>query len=127
MRLIDSSAWIEWVAEGPLHGDVGPLFPEQHEWLVPTIVQYELSKWLLRSRISSDRAQQLIAFSTQCVVMPLTTEVAIAASHYGRAHNLAVADAIIYASAQAHGADIVICEAHFDGLPNVRYLPKAPH
>lgn len=73
----------------------------------------------------SDRGQQLIAFSTKCVVAPLTTEVALAASHYGRAHNLAVADAIIYASAQTYGADIVTCDAHFEGLPGIVYLPKA--
>ena len=70
----------------PLRAKIGALLPVQSEWLVPTIVQYELSKWLLRSAPSDDRGQQLIAFTTRCVVMPLTTEVAVAASHYGRAH-----------------------------------------
>ncbi len=124
MRLVDSSAWIEWIAAGPLQPKIAALLPIQSEWLVPTIVQFELSKWLLRSAASVERGQQLIAFSTRCVVAPLTTEVAMAAAYYGRVHNLAVADAIIYASAQAYGADIVTCDAHFEGLPGVVYLPK---
>jgi predicted nucleic acid-binding protein len=127
MRLIDSSAWIEWIADGPLQAKIERLLPNQSEWLVPTIVQYELSKWLMRSAHLDDRGQQVIAFSTRCVVVPLTTDVAVAASHYGRAHNLAVADAIIYATAQAHGADIVTCDAHFEGLPGVAYVPKKPN
>jgi predicted nucleic acid-binding protein len=127
MRLVDSSAWIEWVVDGPLQAKIGPLLPKQPEWLVPTIIQYELSKWLLRSAAVGERGQELIAFSTRCLVIPLTTEIAVSASQFGRAHKLAVADAIIYASAQAYGADIVTCDAHFEGLPDVIYLPKKPN
>jgi predicted nucleic acid-binding protein len=124
MRLVDSSAWIEWIAGGPLQDRIDGLLPERAEWLVPTIVQYELSKWLLVNEPENDRGQRLLAFSTRCVVAPLTSEIAFAASHIGREHRLAMADAIVYATALAFDADIVTCDAHFEGLPAVIYLAK---
>lgn len=127
MRLVDSSAWIEWVAEGPLEGQIDALLPQRSEWLVPTIVQYELSKWLLSNESVHDRRQRLLAFSTRCFVVPLTSDIAIAASRVGREHKLAVADAIIYATAIAFDADIITCDAHFERLPGVIYLPKRAH
>jgi predicted nucleic acid-binding protein len=127
MRLVDTSAWIEWFTDGPLQTRIGSLLPKQSDWLVPTIVQYELSKWLLRNSLVNERGQEVIAFSTRCVVKPLTTEIAVAASHFGRTHKLAVVDALIYASAQAYDADLVTCDAHFEGLPSVHYLAKKPN
>ena len=127
MRLVDSSAWIEWIAGGPLQDRIDALLPQRTEWLVPTIVQYELAKWLLVNEPEHDRGQRLLAFSTRCFVVPLTSEIAFAASRLGRQHGLAAADAIIYATALAWDADIITCDAHFEGLPTVTYLAKQPN
>jgi hypothetical protein len=37
---------------------------------------------------------------------------------------LATADAIVYATALAQGADLLTCDQHFEGLANVRFTPK---
>ena len=50
MRLIDTSAWIEWLIGSPVGETVAQHLPEQDAWLVPTIVQLELTKWLTRER-----------------------------------------------------------------------------
>jgi predicted nucleic acid-binding protein len=42
-----------------------------------------------------------------------------------RRHKLATADAIIYATALASGADLLTCDRHFAALPEVRYVAKA--
>ena len=42
----------------------------------------------------------------------------------GHRLKLPLADSIIYATAQAHGATLWTQDAHFDGLPGVRYTPK---
>ena len=34
------------------------------------------------------------------------------------------ADAIIFATARARGAKLLTCDAHFDGLPGVDFVPK---
>jgi predicted nucleic acid-binding protein len=35
------------------------------------------------------------------------------------------ADAIVYATALAHRADLLTCDRHFDGLRDVRLVPKS--
>ncbi|WP_248446275.1 type II toxin-antitoxin system VapC family toxin [Sinorhizobium meliloti] len=123
MRLIDSSAWIEWFIDGPLAERLAEEIPEQSECLVPTMVQHELRKWFLRER-DEDTADEIIAFTELCTVIPLDTRLALLAAEIARQHRLATADAIIYASASLHGAELVTHDAHFKNLPGVILLPK---
>ena len=124
MRLVDTSAWIEWLMDTPTGKAVGPLIPAQGDWLTPTIVQLELAKWLTRE-LSEDKADQVIAFSQMCRVAPLDTKIALAAAELSARLKLATADAIIYATALEHYADLLTCDAHFQGMAGVRYVAKA--
>ena len=92
---------------------------------MPTIVQFELARCLARE-ISEDAADQTIAFSTQCVVIPLDTRLAVRAAQLARDHSLPMADAIIYATAIEKDADLLTCDAHFAELPRVAYFAKGP-
>ena len=123
MRLIDTSAWIEWLTASPTGKAVASKIPARDEWLVPTIVQLELAKWLMRE-LGEDKTDQVVAFTQMCAVAPLDTKIALAAAEICRTHKLATADAIIYAMALEHGADLVTCDAHFDGLPGVTLISK---
>lgn len=123
MRLVDTSAWIEWLIGSPTGAVIAPHLPERSDWLVPTMVQLELVKWLVRE-VGEDKADQVIAFTQLCEVAPLDTEIALAAAEACRAHRLATADAIIFATAHARGADLITCDAHFDGLPGVTLIEK---
>ena len=124
MVLVDTSAWIEWLMGSATGRAVGTVMPSQDEWLVPTIVQLELAKWLTRE-LGEDRADQVIAFSQMCRIVPLDTRLALAAAELCARHRLATADAIIYATAQDHDAELLTCDAHFEGLDGVRYLAKS--
>jgi predicted nucleic acid-binding protein len=66
----------------------------------------------------------VIAFTQLCRIAPLDTQTALAAADICGQHKLATADAIIYATALNHGADLVTCDAHFDGLRGVTLIPK---
>ncbi len=123
MRVVDTSAWIEWLIDSDLGRKVGREMPEQGEWIVPTVVQYELTRWLTRE-VSEEAAGGAIAFSNECVVSPLETAVALRAADLAKEHSLAMADAIIYATALDAGTDLLTCDAHFADLPGVVYLPK---
>ena len=90
---------------------------------MPTIVQLELAKWLTREA-GEDKADQVIAFTETCVVAPLDTPVALAAAELCARHKLATADAIVYATARAHGADLLTCDRHFEALPGVKWVRK---
>ena len=123
MRVVDTSAWIEWLSGSPTGRKVAQQFPAREECIVPTIVQLELSKWLARE-MDEQHADQIIANTRQCVVVPLDTTIALRAAELCRAHKLATADAIVYATALEHGAELLTCDAHFDGLPGVVLLRK---
>jgi predicted nucleic acid-binding protein len=123
MILVDTSAWIEWLIGSPTGEKLSEHLPEQSEWLVPTMVQLELAKWLTRE-VGEDKADQVIAFTQVCTVVPLDTEIALAAAEACRDHKLATADAIIFATARAQGAMLLTCDAHFEGLPGVSLIEK---
>jgi predicted nucleic acid-binding protein len=122
-RVVDTSAWIEWLTASALGRKLAKEMPERERCIVPTIVQLEISKWLQREA-GDDVADQVIAYTQKCVVVPLDTTIALLASELHREHRLATADAIVYATARREGADLLTCDAHFDGLPNVMLLAK---
>lgn len=66
----------------------------------------------------------MLAFTQKCIVIALDTPIALLAADLHRRHQLATADAIVYATAHTVGADLLTCEAHFEKLPGVAYFRK---
>jgi predicted nucleic acid-binding protein len=124
MRLIDTSAWIEWLIGSPIGRKLSKEIPDKHLCIVPTIVQLELSKWLWRE-LGESQADQVLAYTMKCLVVPLDTSTAFLAADLHRRHKLATADAIVYATALQQGAELLTCDAHFDGLPGAMLFPKS--
>jgi predicted nucleic acid-binding protein len=124
-RVIDTSAWIEFLIDSEIGRKIEVKMPRRDACIVPTVVQFELAKWLGRE-VSENRAEAVLADTTQCLVVPLDTPLALRAADVSREHKLAVADAIVYATAIAYDAELVTCDAHFRDLPGVIYFPKAP-
>ena len=123
MRVVDTSIWIEWLIGSPLKTAIASEMPSAGACIVPTIVQLELSKWLNRE-MGENEADQVIAYTQTCTVAPLDTKIALLAAEMHRTHKLATADAIVYATAIANGADLLTCDAHFDGLAGVVFVKK---
>ena len=123
MRVIDTSAWIEWLVGSALGTKLSKEFPDKSRCIVPTIVQLELSKWLVRE-VGEEQADQVIAYTQKCVVVPLDTTITLLAAELHREHKLATADAIVYATARQQHADLLTCDAHFNGLPDTVFFPK---
>jgi predicted nucleic acid-binding protein len=59
------------------------------------------------------------AFGFQEREIPFDSSLAASASKVSLAASLPMADAIIYATAQAHQAELITSDAHFSGLPGV--------
>jgi predicted nucleic acid-binding protein len=123
MILVDTSAWIEWLIGSPTGDKLAEHLPEQAEWLFPTMVQLELAKWVTRE-VGGYKADQVVAFTQVCHVVPLDTEVALAAAEACGDHKFATADAMIFATARAQGATLLTCDALFEGLPGVTLIEK---
>lgn len=124
MRVVDTSAWIEWLTGSALGCRLAKEIPERAECIVPSIVQLELAKWLQRE-VNEERADQVLAYTQKCIVVPLDTRIALLAAGLHRQHKLATADAIVYATALEHGADVLTCDAHFAKLSEVAYFRKS--
>lgn len=123
-RVVDTSAWIEWLTGSALGKRLGKQFPDKPQCIVPTIVQLELSKWLVRE-LGEDQADQVIAYTQKCVVVPLDTAIALLAAELHRECKLATADAVVYATARHLGAELLTCDAHFENLPDVALFPES--
>ncbi|MRD47940.1 PIN domain-containing protein [Caenimonas koreensis DSM 17982] len=123
MRVVDTSAWIEWLVASPLGKKLGQQIPATDHCIVPTIVQLELSKWLVRE-VGEEAADQVIAYTSKCQIVALDTAIALRAAELHREHKLATADAIVYATALHVGAQLLTCDSHFEGLEGVALFAK---
>jgi predicted nucleic acid-binding protein len=123
MLCVDTSAWIEWLVDTPLAAELASVMPPREECIVPTLVQLELSKWLHRNRGEAE-ADEFIAYTQKCLVIPLDTTIALQAADLCRQFRLATADAIIYATALSQDARFLTCDAHFEDLPGVVFYRK---
>lgn len=121
--VIDTSVWIECFSQTPLGQRIASALPAKENCIVPTIVQLELSKWALRELTGEER-ERLEQSLEDCQVELLDSETAALAAKANLQHKLATADAVIYATAQRLGAEVLTCDAHFKDLPLVRLFAK---
>jgi len=123
MVLVDTCGWIEWLADGALAGRFQPYLEDVEALVVPTVVQFELYKWLERN-VGEEAAMKAIARTSRSIVVDLDTATALLAADLSRDHRLPFADAVIYASARKQKVELVTADDHFEGLPGVTYFPK---
>ena len=60
MRLVDTSAWIEWLIGSPTGVAFAPLIPDRGDWLVPTMIQLELERGVQLSPVRQHDVQRQI-------------------------------------------------------------------
>jgi predicted nucleic acid-binding protein len=116
--LIDSSAWLEYLTQDVDAEKFAPFIESGTPVLVPTIVLYEVVKKLRRERGKTE-SDRFISEALRRVVVPLSEELALAAADISNEKKLAMADAIIYATAQAYQAQLVTGDTAFHGLSGV--------
>ncbi len=114
--LVDSSGWIEFLGEGPLAERFAPYFEREERLIVPAIVLYEVYKKLLSAQ-SSTAADRFLSAALRARVVPIDERLAVLAARISLERRLAMADAMIYATALATEAHLVTSDEHFQGLP----------
>lgn len=123
--VIDSSAWIEFFLGAAAAKPIRDVLKNPANVVVPSVTVLEVMKWVRRHHGEVAAASQVVMMK-QGLVADLTVELAMKAVEVGVAHRLATADSIIYATALEHKAALWTFDAHFEGLPGVRYFAKAP-
>ncbi|MHB8707139.1 MAG: PIN domain-containing protein [Coriobacteriia bacterium] len=123
MNVVDSSAWLEYLGDGPNAGDFARAIETPGELVVPALTLYEVFKRVCQ--ITDETAAfEAIGVMLQGTVIELSATLSIEAARLSLQTGLAMADSIILATARAHGATLWTQDAHFRGLDRVEYREK---
>ncbi len=123
MKLVDTCVWAEILRGTPTGSVLKPLLPPLGQLVVSTMVVYELAKWLARN-VEPERADQAMVTLLNAHVVEPTANIALQAAQLSAEYKLHALDALIYATALEHDAQLVTCDAHFKDLPQVDYTAK---
>ena len=123
MNLVDSSAWLEYFADGPNAGFFAPAIEKSRDLLVPTVVLYEVYKRVSLQR-GTHAALQAASTLQHGRTVELTATLALAAARLSQALKLPMADSIILASARAENAVIWTQDSDFQRIPGVKFRAK---
>lgn len=123
MKLADTCVWIEVILGSATGKLLEPVLLDKSNLLVPSLVQFELRRWALREYAES-KADDILVATRDGNVISAGENVALLAAKLAPAHQLHALDALIYATALLHDAELVTCDAHFKTLPGVSYHPK---
>jgi toxin FitB len=118
--VVDSSGWLEYLAEGTKADQFGVYLESPENVLLPSIVVYEVYKKLFREsgkELAEIFLSQAYGFHDRLVDLDL--ELSLLAARTSLEAQLAMADAIIYATAHRHRAKLVTSDPHFSNLPDV--------
>jgi toxin FitB len=120
MNVVDSSAWLEYLAAGPNAAYFAAAIENTAELIVPTLILYEVFKRIVQQR-SENEALQVIAVMQQGQVVDLDSRTALSAARISIDHQLPMADSVILATARLNNAPLWTQDSHFEGIPNVKY------
>ncbi|TAJ25989.1 MAG: type II toxin-antitoxin system VapC family toxin [Nitrospirae bacterium] len=119
--LVDSSGWIEFFTGGALAERYVSYLAPTSQIVTPTVVLYEVYKKIKRER-GEETAVLFVGRLSATQVIPLTESIAFLAADLSLRHGLAMADAIVYATAQDQGVEVVTSDADLKDLPGVVYV-----
>lgn len=123
MTFVDSSVWVEFFSAGPVAEHVAHHLEEPTALLTSPIVLYEVYRRLRRDR-GEEGALLAVSQIRKGRVEPVTELISLTAADLAAKHGLAMADAMVYATARLHDALLVTCDQDFADLPGVEYHPK---
>ena len=120
MNVVDSSAWLEYFADGPNAEDFAPIVKDTGRLLVPSITVYEVFK-RIRAQRDSEVALRAVSQMRRGRVVDLDADLAVAAADLSAELQLPLADSVILATARLTEATLWTQDADFEGLDDVEY------
>lgn len=123
MNVVDSSGWLEYLADGPNASWFAPAIEDVAQLVVPTISLYEVFKRMLLQRGEAD-ALEAAAIMRQGTVIELTDDLALQAAATSAKLRLPMADSIMLTTARMLDATLWTQDADFEGLEGVQYVAK---
>lgn len=122
--LIDSHGWIEYFSEGKLASKYAKFAEAANssEYITPTIVLYEVYK-RIKSIKGEDAALKAIAhIINNTTIVSIDKKISLNAAEISLKTKLAMADAMIKATAEEKDAKIVTGDEHFKSFKDVVFI-----
>jgi len=123
VNIVDSSGWLEYLADGPNADFFAKAIAATADLIVPSISLYEVFKRVLQQR-GEDDALQAIALMQQGRIVELTAPLALSAARISHAEKIPMADSIMLATARAYDATLWSQDSDFEHITEVRYVAK---
>ena len=123
MNVVDSSAWLEYLSDGPGAEYFAAPLEDTGNLIGPTICIYEVFKAVLQQR-GEDAALETVALMKQGATTNLDDDLALQAAKVSLEYKIPMADSIILATTRAHEAVLWTQDQDFEHIENVKYFPK---
>ena len=123
MNVVDSSGWLEYLADGPNADFFANSILATADLLVPTLSLYEVFKRVLQQRGEGD-ALQAVALMQQGTIVELSCSLALSAARISLNDKIPMADSIMLATARAYGATLWSQDSDFANITGVSYIAK---
>src|SRR5512136_400018 len=115
MNVVDSSGWLEYLAEEANADFFAPAIENIEALVVPVISLYEVFKRVYQQR-GEDNALKAVALMMQGQVVDIDPELALSAAKLSLDLSIPLADSMILATARAYEATLWTQDEHFKGL-----------
>lgn len=123
MVIVDSCGWLEWFTNGKLADRYERYLADQGNMVLPAIVLYEVYK-ILKREVGEEKALLAAGYMKNSPVIPVDEVLALAAADIALQERLAMADAIVVATARLKNCKIVTSDTDLRDQSDVLYLPK---
>ena len=124
MNVVDSSGWLEYLADGPNADFFAPAIENTTDLVVPSLSLYEVFKRVLQQRGEGD-ALQAVAVMSQGKVVDLDMDLALSAARISVEYKLPMADSVMLSTAHLYDATLWTQDADFEGVEGVKYITRA--
>jgi len=123
VNVVDSSGWLEYLADGLNADFFANSILATADLLVPTLSLYGVFKRVLQQR-GEDDALQAVALMQQGTIVELNASLALSAARISLNDKIPMADSIMLATARAYGATLWSQDSDFENIAGVRYVAK---
>ncbi len=123
MFIVDSCGWLEWFTDSKLAAKYEKYLVDQSKILMPSIILYEVYK-ILKREVGEDKALLATGYMKNSTIIPLDDTLALAAADVALQERLAMADAIIIATARQNNCNVITSDIDLKDQSCATYIPK---
>lgn len=123
MIIVDSCGWLEWFTGGKLADRYKRYLADPKNMMMPAIVLYEVYK-ILKREAGEEKALLAVGYMKNSPVITADEVLALAAADIALQEKLAMADAIVLATARLNHCKLITSDADLKNQACVKFIAK---